>query len=60
MSIILNVDFELSGSFCGEELKEGVDERLGDKANTEVIVGVSVIVNDRITIANNKGNLSGQ
>ena len=47
LSVILNVDFELSDSFCGEGLREDVAaERLGDKANTEVIVGVNVIVND--------------
>jgi hypothetical protein len=56
LSVILNVDFEVSDSFYGEGLREDVAaERLGDKANTEVIVGVNVIVNDIITITNNKG-----
>jgi hypothetical protein len=49
------------GFGCNEELREDVDERLGYKANTEVIVGViAIIINDIMMIANNKDNLFGQ
>lgn len=58
LSVILNVDLELSSSFCGEELIEDVDERLGDNANTEVIVGVIVIVNITIVIFNMHNDIS--
>jgi hypothetical protein len=42
-------------------LIEDVDERLGDRANTEVIVGAIVTINDILMIANNnKDNLLGR
>jgi hypothetical protein len=60
-SVILNGDFELYSSFCGKELGEDADERLGDKATTEVIVGVIAIVNDiTMIITNNNENLFGR
>jgi hypothetical protein len=48
-----------SSSFYGEEFRQNVDERLGDNANTDVLVGVITIINDITTIRNDKHNLVG-
>ena len=57
LSVILNVNVKLFGEFCSEEKVRCIEELVGDRPNTEVIVSLNAIVVDTKAIVNSKENI---